>query len=223
MERHPFCVVIGRCFSKTHPTILIGRQCPFVRAKVDPGAPPGAGSGRPAANAQACDLAVGLVGVRLLARRTLRGRGGRSCCCQLVRELRPEASYPSRPLPAPQTQGEAARGGVGWGRGTALAASLPPGPGRRGGAGPGRRYGRWIAGPRGPTPRRALRSLLPGRTQRDAWEEPAGARLGRLGAARGPRWWERMHCSRSYLSARVNPPPPPPESWDWVSGVVVHA
>ncbi|XP_035297556.1 short coiled-coil protein isoform X2 [Cricetulus griseus] len=64
----------------------------------------GAGSGRPAANAQACDLAVGLVGVRLLARRTLRGRGGRSCCCQLVRELRPEASYPSRPLPAPQTQ-----------------------------------------------------------------------------------------------------------------------
>ncbi|XP_003511989.1 short coiled-coil protein isoform X1 [Cricetulus griseus] len=104
LERHPFCVVIGRCFSKTHPTILIGRQCPFVRAKVDPGAPPGAGSGRPAANAQACDLAVGVVGVRLLARRTLRGRGGRSCCCQLVRELRPEASYPSRPLPAPQTQ-----------------------------------------------------------------------------------------------------------------------
>ncbi|CAO2611205.1 hypothetical protein LEMLEM_LOCUS15029 [Lemmus lemmus] len=39
--RRLWCVissVIGRCFSGTRPTILIGRQCPFVRAKVDPGA-----------------------------------------------------------------------------------------------------------------------------------------------------------------------------------------
>ncbi|XP_076771582.1 short coiled-coil protein isoform X1 [Arvicanthis niloticus] len=36
----------------------------------------------------------------------------------------------------------------------------------------GRRPGRSIAGPRGPTPRRSLRSRLPGRTPRAQWEEP---------------------------------------------------
>lgn len=38
--RHLSRVVIGRCLPRTRPTVLIGRQCPFVRAKVDPGAPP---------------------------------------------------------------------------------------------------------------------------------------------------------------------------------------
>lgn len=52
----------------------------------------------------------------------------------MVRELRPEASYLSRLLPAPQTQGEAARGGEGWGWETAEAL--------RGGAG-------WNGDPRG--------------------------------------------------------------------------
>ncbi|XP_052584784.1 short coiled-coil protein isoform X1 [Peromyscus californicus insignis] len=95
--------MIGRCLPRTRPTVLIGPQCPFVRAKVDPvlrrGLP-----GRPAASAQACNLELGLVGGRLLARRTLRGREGRGCRCQLVGEPRPEASSASRPLPAPPTQ-----------------------------------------------------------------------------------------------------------------------
>ncbi|XP_051050669.1 short coiled-coil protein [Phodopus roborovskii] len=81
-----------------------------TRAKVNPGAPPGAGLERPAANAQACDVALGLVGARLLAQRTLRGREGRSCSCQLVREPRPEATYPFRPLPVPQTQDYSSKG-----------------------------------------------------------------------------------------------------------------
>lgn len=61
------------------------------------------------------------------------------------------------------------------------------GPAGRGGMerGPARRPGRWIAGPRGPTPRRALRSRLPGRTPRAQWGEPDGAGPGRRGGAMG--------------------------------------
>lgn len=43
-----------------------------------------------------------------------------------------------------------------------------------------------MAGPRGPTPRRALRSRLPGRTLRALWEEPDVAEPGPRGGAMGP-------------------------------------
>uniref|UniRef100_A0A8I6GGD9 Short coiled-coil protein n=1 Tax=Rattus norvegicus TaxID=10116 RepID=A0A8I6GGD9_RAT len=45
LARLLFCVVIGCCLFRTRPTRLIGRQCPFVRAKVDPGALPRASRG----------------------------------------------------------------------------------------------------------------------------------------------------------------------------------
>ncbi|KAJ8782389.1 hypothetical protein J1605_010097 [Eschrichtius robustus] len=48
-------------------------------------------------------LATGRDGAGLQPRRTLCGRRGRGCRCQLVRVSRPEVSSRSLPLPAPQT------------------------------------------------------------------------------------------------------------------------
>ena len=55
-------------------------------------------------------LATGQAGAGLLSRRTLCGRRGRGCRCQLVQVSRPEASYWTLPLPAPQEAGEGSRG-----------------------------------------------------------------------------------------------------------------
>lgn len=55
-------------------------------------------------------LAAGPAGAGLLSRRTLCGRIGRGCRCQLVQVSRPEAAYGALPLPAPQKAGEGSRG-----------------------------------------------------------------------------------------------------------------
>ena len=70
-------------------------------------------------------LATGRAGAGLQPRRTLCGRRGRGCRCQLVRVSRPEVSSRSLPLPAPQTAGEGRRGSRrAWPRATEVAASV---------------------------------------------------------------------------------------------------
>ncbi|XP_052510735.1 short coiled-coil protein [Budorcas taxicolor] len=54
-------------------------------------------------------LATGPAGAGLLSRRTLCGRIGRGCRCQLVQVSRPEASYGTLPLPAPQKADHSSR------------------------------------------------------------------------------------------------------------------
>ncbi|KAM9086400.1 short coiled-coil protein isoform X1 [Balaenoptera ricei] len=54
-------------------------------------------------------LATGRDGAGLQPRRTLCGRRGRGCRCQLVRVSRPEVSSRSLPLPAPQTADHSSR------------------------------------------------------------------------------------------------------------------
>uniref|UniRef100_A0A8B9YD33 Uncharacterized protein n=1 Tax=Bos mutus grunniens TaxID=30521 RepID=A0A8B9YD33_BOSMU len=54
-------------------------------------------------------LATGQAGAGLLARRTLCGRKGWGCRCQLVQVFRPEASYRALPLPAPQKADHSSR------------------------------------------------------------------------------------------------------------------
>ncbi|XP_057402366.1 short coiled-coil protein isoform X2 [Balaenoptera acutorostrata] len=54
-------------------------------------------------------LATGRAGAGLQPRRTLCGRRGRGCRCQLVRVSRPEVSSRSLPLPAPQTADHSSR------------------------------------------------------------------------------------------------------------------
>ncbi|XP_007445592.1 PREDICTED: short coiled-coil protein isoform X3 [Lipotes vexillifer] len=54
-------------------------------------------------------LATGRAGAGLQPRRTLCGRRGRGCRCQLVRVSRPEVSSRSLLLPAPQTADHSSR------------------------------------------------------------------------------------------------------------------
>ncbi|XP_006079316.1 short coiled-coil protein isoform X1 [Bubalus kerabau] len=54
-------------------------------------------------------LATGQAGAGLLSRRTLCGRKGWGCRCQLVQGFRPEASYRTLPLPAPQKADHSSR------------------------------------------------------------------------------------------------------------------
>ena len=87
-------------------------------------------------------LATGQAGAGLLSRRTLCGRKGWGCRCQLVQGFRPEASYRTLPLPAPQKAGEGCRGPR---RARLWRLELRPrycwGPGGRGGLDAGPRIG----------------------------------------------------------------------------------
>lgn len=192
--RHLFCD--WSLFFGTRPTILIGRQCPFVRAKVDPGARPWAcrqPTRRRAISRSDWWKPASLVGARSVDRKG----GAAAVSWSESRGLRRPA-HPA-PFPALQTQGEAARGGEGRGK-----RSVQPGPCRRGG--PGRRPGRGIArpdappSPAQPPSRAAARSGLCGKRlavpDRDT------------GGAMGPGGGRGRAAALDNLSARGNPPAP---------------
>uniref|UniRef100_A0A9L0I6F5 Short coiled-coil protein n=1 Tax=Equus asinus TaxID=9793 RepID=A0A9L0I6F5_EQUAS len=95
----------------TRISILIGRQCPSVRAKGGSRSFDRGRLGRRAAHAQACLLERGLAGdwAGLPSRRTLCGRTGRSYRLPLVQVFRPEASSRTLSLPAPRTADHSSR------------------------------------------------------------------------------------------------------------------